>query len=252
MRQDHGCLRRDAVPAQQRTHHRGLGPVGRRRPVEHERRPGAGAPRQHRLDGLPEPRIGAEPLDARGPAGRRGLRDRRCVERGGPRAHARDAPHGPDRRPRSRDAAVPAPAVGRDAAARRDRDGARVPAGAADPGRAHHRARRDGRGRGARPDRRASGPVRDERAVHQPQPGRDLEDVRARRRAVRRPSGRGGPGAGRLRRPAPPLHRRTAPLDPARRGSQGPGPALDHPRIPSTARCRDRGVCLRRSLRARR
>ena len=47
--------------------------------------------------------------------------------------------------------------------------------------------------------------------------------MRSRRRAVRRSSGRGRPGAGRLRRPAPPLHRGTAPLDPARRGSQGPG-----------------------------
>ena len=46
VRQDHGGLRRDALPAQQRTHHRGLGPVGRRRPVAHERRPGAAAPRQ--------------------------------------------------------------------------------------------------------------------------------------------------------------------------------------------------------------
>ena len=218
----------------------------------HERRPGAAASRQHRVDGVPEPRVGAEPLDARGPAGRRGLRDRGCVERRGERAHARDAPHGPDRRPRSRDATVSAPAVGRDAAARRDRDGARLAAGAADPGRAHHRARRDGRGRGARSDRRAAGPLRDERAVHQPQPGGDLEDVRSRRRAVRRSSGRGGPGAGRLRRPAPPLHRGAAPLDPARRGSQGPGPALDHPRIPPTARCRDRRVRLRRPLRARR
>ena len=46
----------------------------------------------------------------------------------------------------------PAPALGRHAAARRDRDGARRRAVAADPRRADDRAGRDGRGRGARPD----------------------------------------------------------------------------------------------------
>ena len=48
---------------------------------------------------------------------------------------------------------LPAPALGRHAAARRDRDGARHGAGAADPRRADDRARRDRRGRGARPGR---------------------------------------------------------------------------------------------------
>ena len=52
--------------------------------------------------------------------------------------------------------------------------------------------RRDGRGRGARPRRRAARGVRHERAVHQPQPRRDRAHVRPRRRALRRPRRRGG------------------------------------------------------------
>ena len=53
--------------------------------------------------------------------------------------------------------ALPAPAVGRDGAAGGHRDGYRRRPLAADPGRADHRARRDRRGRGTRPDRRAAG-----------------------------------------------------------------------------------------------
>ena len=51
-------------------------------------------------------------------------------------------------------------------------------------------------------------------AVHQPQPRRDREDVRPRRRPVRRRDGRGGAGARGLPRAAPPLHGRAAALDP--------------------------------------
>ena len=52
---------------------------------------------------------------------------------------AGDPDEGPDRRPAGRDAALPAPALGRHAAARRDRDGAGRRAGAADPRRADDR-----------------------------------------------------------------------------------------------------------------
>ena len=47
-------------------------------------------------------------------------------------------------------------------------------------------ARRNGRGRGARPGRGAAHASSTRRPVHQPQPRRDREDVRPRRRAVRR------------------------------------------------------------------
>ena len=88
--------------------------------------------------------------------------------------------------PARRHAPLPAPALGRHAAARRDRDGAGQGPDAADPRRADDRPRRDGRGRGARPGRGAAQRVRHDGPVHQPQPRRDREDVRPRRRALRR------------------------------------------------------------------
>ena len=108
------------------------------------------------------------------------------------RARPGDAAQGADLRPRQRDAALPAPALGRHAAARGDRDGAGQGPVAADPRRADDRARRDGRGRGARPGLRAARGVPLERPVHQPQPRRDHQDVRPRRRALRGPARRGG------------------------------------------------------------
>ena len=55
--------------------------------------------------------------------------------------------------------------------------------------------------------------VRHLTAVHQPQPRRDRQDVRPRRRAVRRRARRGGPGAARCSsNAAPPLHGRAAAL----------------------------------------
>ena len=54
-----------------------------------------------------------------------------------------------------------------------------------DPRRADHGPRRDRRGRGARPRPEPPPGVRDERPLHLPQPRRDREDVRSRRRALR-------------------------------------------------------------------
>ena len=119
-----------------------------------------------------------------------------------------DAREGPDLRSGRRDEPLSPPALGRDAPARGDRDGARVRAVAADPRRADDRARRDRRGRGARPDLGAPTRVRDLAPVHQPQPRRDREDVRPRRRALRRRAGRGGAGARGVQRPAPSVHGR--------------------------------------------
>ncbi len=135
----------------------------------------------------------AEPVDPRRRPGRRGVHDRRArTDEDAERAREVHARQGADRGPGAGHAPLPAPALGRDAAARRDRDGARLRPDAAHPRRADDRARRDRRGRGARPRRRPAGGVRHERPVHQPQPRRDREDVRARRRPLRGPSGRGG------------------------------------------------------------
>ena len=59
-------------------------------------------PRATRLDGLPEPRHGAEPVDPRRQAGRRGVHGARRVEERGARARARGARPGADRRPGER------------------------------------------------------------------------------------------------------------------------------------------------------
>ena len=109
---------------------------------------------ERRLDGLPGSRQGAQPVDPRRPPGRRGVRGRRRVQgRGRANGRRRCCAKVQIADPDQRDAALPAPAVGRHAAARRDRDGARHRSDAADPRRADHRPRRDGRGRGARPGR---------------------------------------------------------------------------------------------------
>ena len=86
--------------------------------------------------------------------------------------------------PRAADQGLPAPVLGRDAAARDDRDGARVQAEADDRRRAHHRARRDHPGADPRPAARAGcggerGPDHDHA-----RPGRRRRDVRARERHV--------------------------------------------------------------------
>ena len=74
---------------------------------------------------------------------------------------------------------LPASALRRHAAARRDRDGAREGARAADPRRADDGPRCDRRGRGARSRLEPPVGVPHRRPLHQPQPRRDLEDVRA-------------------------------------------------------------------------
>ena len=111
----------------------------------------------------------------------------------GARLHARSG---------QRHAALPAPDLRRAAAARRDRHGAAQRPGAADHGRADDRPGRDGRGGGARPDRRPAEGFRHGHHVHQPQPGRGRARVRPGGRDVCRRDGRAGPG-GRHLPPAP-------------------------------------------------
>ena len=123
--------------------------------------------------------------------------------------------------------------------------------GAADPRRADDGPRRHRRGRGARPDRAAQGGLRHLGPLHQPQPRDDPQDVRPRRRALRRPAGRGGPRRGDPPGSAPPLHRRAAPLRPARRRAQGPRPPRHDPGLPADDRRAAPRLRLRLALRAR-
>ena len=139
----------------------------------------------------------------------------------------------PDRRSReSVMSRYPHQLSGGHAAARRDRDGAREGSCAPDPRRADDRARRDGRGRGARPRLAAAVGARHRRALHQPQPRCHLEDVLARGRALRRPSRRGRAGRDGAAGSAPPVHGRPPALHPARRGPEGSRSARHDPGIP--------------------
>ena len=109
--------------------------------------------------------------------------------------------------PERRVDAYPAPALGRPAPARDDRDGARLPAQAADRRRADHRARRHDPGADPRPARRAAGRDGHGAPVHhpRPQPGAPLHP--SRRRDGARPAGRAAaPPHEVFARPAAPLH----------------------------------------------
>ena len=95
--------------------------------------------------------------------------------------------------------------------------------------------------------------VRHDRPLHQPQPRRDRQDVRPRRRALRGHARRGGPGRGGLRGSAPPVHRRAAALHPARRRCART--TAGSTRFPASCRARAAdlpGLRLRRPVRARR
>ena len=161
------------------------------------------------------------------------------------------AAQGPDLRSRPGHAAVSARAVRRDGAAGGDRDGAGLLAVGADPGRADHRAGRDRGGRGAQPGRGATPGVRHLGPVHQPQPGRDRQDVRSGGGALRGRTGRGGARPAGVRRPAAPVHGRAAALHPAARAAQGPRPAGHYPRLPARARPLPERLRVRAAVRAR-
>ena len=176
-------------------------------------------PRHPGVDGVPEPDVGAEPDDPHRRSGGRGVHAAGHRRRRGDRAGAGDAHEGADLRSDAGDGPLPAPAVGWDEPARRDRHGARQGSDAVDPRRADDGSRRDGRGRGPRSGCRAAPGVRHERAVHQPQPRRDPAHVRPRRSAVRRSPRRGRCRRGGVPQPAPSVHRRAAALHPPRRGT---------------------------------
>ena len=139
-------------------HRRRRDPLRRRQSAGAERRRDGGHSRQRDLDDLPGADDLAEPADDDRPPDQRSRRAApgRVAPRGdGPGDRgAAPRPHPGAGAPRAR---LPAPAFGRHAAARDDRDGAVVQPEAADRRRADHRARRDDPGADPRSDARIAG-----------------------------------------------------------------------------------------------
>ena len=111
---------------------------------------------------------------------------------------------------RAPDAAVPARAVGRHATARRDRDGARLRAAAADRRRAHDGARRHRPEGDPRPARRPARRPQHVDDPHHPRSGCRRGTRRPDRRDVRRAAHGARHRQGPVRRHATPLHRGAA------------------------------------------
>ena len=105
--------------------------------------------------------------------------------------HAEAGPHPERRAPRE---GVPAPALGRHAAADHDRDGALLQSEAPHRRRADHRARRHHPGADPRAAQRAEGQARHGDHAHHPRHGRHRGDRAARGRDVRGQGRRGGAG----------------------------------------------------------
>ena len=148
-------------------------------------------------------------------------RDRGCA-RGGRHPRPRRAPR-----------RLPAPVLGRHAAADHDRDGAPARAGDAHRGRADVRPRRHPGGADPRAcSQAAAARARHGHPLHLARPRRGRADLRPGRRHVRRPRRRGGRRAGRLRAPAPPVHAGAARVDPV----AATAAASASPRSPAASR----------------
>ncbi len=146
-------------------------------------------------------------------------------------ADGRAAPRGrdPQREPPRR--RLPASVLGRDAAARDDRDGPLVQSVAPDRRRADDRARRDDPGADPGADEAPSARPRLLDRPHHPRHGRRRRPRRAGRRDVRRQRRRGGLEVGCLPGPAASVHLGAAGLDAAHR----PAPAAPSRRDPGHA-----------------
>ena len=156
LRQIDGCLRDHALPGPKREGDRRLDPARRPRARRHERRRGAPLCAPTSVDGLPEPRRGPEPVHPDRDPGRGGVPPARFAGRRSAGAKRGDAAEGADRGPGAGPATLPAPAFGRNAAAGRHRDGARLRPNPPHPRRADDGPRRNRGGGGARASSRGS------------------------------------------------------------------------------------------------
>ena len=216
LRQVDGGARHHAVHGQERPHHVGRDQVQGPRHDRDERGRAAPAARLADRDGLSGADGLAQSVDEdRPPADGSAAVPRAGLHReGGLRARAGDAGQRPPARSRAHHGGLPAPDLGRPAAARGDRDGAALEPGALAPRRADHRARRHGRGRHRRADQGDQLALRDVDDLHLAQSRADPRDLRSDHRDVFGRGGRGRHGRAGLRPDAPSLHPRPVRLDP--------------------------------------
>ncbi len=166
------------------------------------------------------------------------------------RERARQDPgRGQAARPAADHELLPAPDLGRPAAARGDRHGAALQPGAADPGRADHGARRHRRGRDRGADQGDRRPVRHLDGLHLAQSRPDPRDLRPDHRHVFGRGGRDRDGGRGLRPDAPPLHARPVQLDPAAGCRQERPPAGADPGPAAAAAPAAAGLLVRPALR---
>ena len=149
---------------------------------------------------------------------------------GGRRARGRAARRRSHPRPARGAAEVPAPVLGRHAAAHRDRDRPRLPAAPADRRRADDRARRDGAGRDPAPARPASPRARARGRADHSRPRRPLVDRRPRLDLLRGARGRVRCARRRAAAAAPPVHARAARRASPSGGAEGAGSRRDRRR----------------------
>ena len=216
----------------------------------YERGRAAAAARQRDLHGLP----GADGLaesqhDARRAAHRSAALSRGHFRAGGRRPGDADARRRQAAGSRTGDEFLPAPDLGRSAAARGHRHGPAVEPLLAAAGRTDHGARRDGRGRHRRTDRRDRGALQHLDDLHLAQPRPDPRHLRPDQRDVFRRGGRRGYGARGVRPDAAPLHPGAVRRDSAaRRRQDGPAAGADPRPVAAAARASAR-LFLRAALR---
>ena len=197
-----------------------------------------------------EPMASLNPSLTDRPAADGGAALPRAGERGGgARAGGQDAGRGQAARPAADHELLPAPDLGRPAAARGDRHGAAVQPGAADPGRADDGARRHGRGRHRDADQGDRRPVRHLDDLHLAQSRPDPRDLRPDHGHVFGRGGRERDGGRGLRPDAPPLHARPVQLDPAAGCRQERAAAGADPRPAAAAAPAAAGLLVRAALR---
>ncbi len=222
-----------------RAHPRRPGAARRRGPPDEERARDAADPRQAGRDDPAGSDEQPEPGLLHRHAGARAARQlSRHLRQGAREARGRAARRRRDLVGRGPAARLSAPALGRDAPARRRRDGHLGAAAAPDRGRADHEPRPDDPGPVPSAAQGSPGAPSARDDLRHAQSGHRREDVRSRRGDVRGAHRGGGAGGDDLRRAPPPLHAGPARVGAAARRRRPSGSPRSKASRPIWPRCR--------------